>query len=286
MFGQIEQALRHLNPVEVQRLAGQGFLVGLLAADEAAYRGMVRFLLPAGVSPQKARLAGGHAFRVEREEDCGQCDFGLAEPDLDRPTHFYPYEPAQAGRAVDLFVERQEHLWIPVARHFLPFRSAVVERLIRKIARENAMFAVATSIPNLAPSLLQLPWTVGEFASDAAFMTMNQIRLAFLLAAASDAPLGYLEQKAQISSIIAAAFGWRALARELVSKVPFGGGLVAKGMVAFAGTYVVGRGLERYLRLGRGLTAAEKSEHFGQAFQRGRAMVEEIVAGWKGGNSR
>ncbi|MBI3665740.1 MAG: hypothetical protein HY236_05850, partial [Acidobacteria bacterium] len=74
-----------------------------------------------------------------------------------------------------------------------------------------------------------------------------------------------------------------ALARELVSKVPFGGGLVPKGVIAFAGTYVVGLGLERYQRMGRGLTAEEKREQYSRAFERGRAIVEEIVEKWKEG---
>jgi hypothetical protein len=167
-------------------------------------------------------------------------------------------------------------LWIPVARRFGVFRDPVVERLIGRVARENTVFAVATALPNLAP-FLGLAWAVGEFASDTAFMTLNQVRLAFLIAAASDSPVGYLEQRGQIASIITSAFGWRALARELVSKIPMGGGIVPKAAVAFAGTFVVGLGLDRYQRLGRGLTAAEKRQLYTLAFERGRELVHEIL---------
>jgi len=53
---------------------------------------------------------------------------------------------------------------------------------------------------------------------------MNQIRMTFMIGAASDHAIGYREQRSEIASIIASAFGWRALARELAGKVPFGGG--------------------------------------------------------------
>ena len=279
---QIRGALRNLNPNEVQQLAETNFKIGLLAADESAYNGMVRFLLPAGISDRKAQQAGRYVLAATQDADFERCNFGLAEPQLPCPPHFYPYDPAAPGRLMESFLDRYEDLWVPVARHFVAFREPVISRLITKVARENALFAVATALPNIVPSLFELPWAVGEFASDTAVLTMNQIRLAFLIAAACDAPVGYMEQRGQIASIITSAFGWRALARELLSKVPFGGGLIPKGLVAFAGTYVVGLGLERYLRLGRGLTAEEKRQQYARAIERGRAVVEGIVSQWKG----
>ena len=76
--------------------------------------------------------------------------------------------------------------------------------------------------------------------------------------AASDSPVGLLSRQRQIASIVAGAFGWRAIARELAGKIPFGGGLIPKAAIGYAGTYVVGLGLERYHRIGYGLTAAER----------------------------
>jgi len=54
---------------------------------------------------------------------------------------------------------------------------------------------------------------------------------------------GVFERAAEILSIVGGAFGWRALARELAGKIPFGGGIIPKGAIAYAGTYVVGKGL-------------------------------------------
>ena len=97
------------------------------------------------------------------------------------------------------------------------------------------MFGLATmlvtALPDVIPSLIELPWAAGEFASDTAFLTMNQVRMAFLIAGASDQDVGYREQRAQIAGIVAGAFGWRALARELAGKIPFGGGLIPKAAI-------------------------------------------------------
>ena len=268
---QIHGAIGNLDPREVRREAEKPFRVGLLAGDEQGYRQLTRFLLPDGTSERKAEQAVERMVRVEQAADCERCDFGLVADQDPAPSHFYPLD-----QAVERFVDRHEELWIPGARCFPAFRNRVVDRLIAKVARENAVFALATALPNVAP-FLGLAWGVGEFASDTAFLTINQIRLAFLIAAASDSPVGYLEQQGQVASIVTSAFGWRALARELVSKIPLGGGIVPKAAVAFAGTYVVGMGLDRYQRLGRGLTAREKRELYARALERGRQLVHEIL---------
>jgi hypothetical protein len=161
-----------------------------------------------------------------------------------------------------------------------------VDRIVNSIARENALFAVATALPNFVPSIFELPWAAGEFASDTVVLTMNQIRMAFLIAAASDNEVGYREQKAQIASIITGAFGWRTLARELVGKIPFGGGVIPKGAIAWAGTYVVGLSLERYHRLGYGLSRAERKEAYQAALERGKSVVEALLEGFKKGAQR
>lgn len=271
----LRTVLRTLNPREVQRMAQGSFTVGILASHEPAYESIVRFLLsPGAPEPQQG---AGRVLRITEPTDFDRCDFGLAESQLDSVPHLYPFDPSHPRKTIDRILENHEDLWLPLAREFAPFRSAVVERLILQVAKENAAFALASALPNIAPMLFELPWAVGEFASDTIVLTMNQVRLAFLIAAANRAPVGFTEQKGQIASIAAGAFGWRALAREMVSKAPFGAGLIPKGLIAFAGTYVVGIGLERYLRGGHFLTAAQKREHYASAYERGRSVVVPMV---------
>ena len=101
--------------------------------------------------------------------------------------------------------------------------------------------------------------------------------MAFLIAAASDRQVGYHEQKAQIGGIIAGAFGWRALARQIVGKIPLGGGLIPKAAIAFAGTQVVGLSLERYYGIGYGFTRDERQLAYQEAFARGKEVARSVL---------
>lgn len=271
---QIGLALRTLNPEDVRALAERPAAFGVLAADETAAVDIHDFLSAGDARPaQKA----DDIRRVASEDDFAQTTVGFAEPGVPHPAHYYAFDAMNPAPAVHALLDDHEDDQLALARRFPGFRRAVSERLIWKTAKENTMFTAATALPNVVPSLISLPWAVGEFASDTAFLTMNQVRLALLLAAAHGRKIGYGEQAAEIGSIMAAAFGWRALARQAVSKIPAGGGLASKGLIAFAGTYAVGRGLEKWFRLGRRLTRAEQDGFYRDAYSRGRFAVEEIV---------
>jgi hypothetical protein len=137
----------------------------------------------------------------------------------------------------------------------------------------------------VVPNFLELPWAVGEFASDTAFLTMNQIRMAFLIAASNDHNIGYEEQKFELGSIVAGAFGWRAIARELAGKLPLGSGLIPKSAIAYAGSYVVGKGLEKFHRTGSGFDRQERRALYDAAVQRGKRVVGQIVDSVKNRNA-
>lgn len=274
---QISHAMKTLNPTEVRAMADRDVHVGVLAADDDVAAEIFSYLLPSEFSEERVRQAGRRIVRVSSEADFAACTVGFAERGVPHPENFYRFQPSNPLAAVQEILDEHEEDALALARWFPPFRDEVIERTIWKICKENSMFTVATAVPNVVPSVFTLPWAAGEFASDTAFLTMNQVRMAFLLAAASDHDIGYAEQRAQIGSIIAAAFGWRALARQLAGKIPAGGGLVSKGLVSFAGTYAVGKGLEKFFRVGQGLTRDERRRHYDDAVRRGRDAVTEIV---------
>jgi uncharacterized protein (DUF697 family) len=168
---------------------------------------------------------------------------------------------------------------LALARQFPPFRRLVVDRIIHMVAKENALFAVATALPNVVPNLIELPWVVGEFASDTAFLTANQVRMAFQIAAACGKDVGLGKQKGTVLSIAAGAFGWRALARELVGKIPLGGGLIPKGAIAYAGTYVAGKGLELLHVHDGEPTAAQREQLYQEGLEHGRSFSKTMHLG-------
>jgi hypothetical protein len=270
---QIRTAIRHLNPGQVRDTAGRPFRVGLAASSSEALAAMEDFLAPPGIS-RKKRL---QLFEIlHRIGDPGApSDFEIVlsaegRPEAPDAFSFHLDEPERTVRQV---LRQREELSLALARRLPPFRKPVVNRIILEVSQENSLFALFTALPAVLPNIFTLGWAAGEFASDTAVLTVNQVRMAFLIAAASDRPVGYREQKTQIAWIIAGAFGWRALARELAGRIPFGGGLIPKAAIAYAGTWVAGLSLERYYRLGCGLTAVERAAAYGQALESGRRFA-------------
>jgi hypothetical protein len=205
------------------------------------------------------------------------CDLEVYDSALLRPSKGFPLDLDSPDDCIRRILRKREDLMLPLARHLYPFRKPAAHKIIRAVAKENAMFSLATAIPDIVPSLASIPWAVGEFSSDTAFLTMNQIRMAFQLAAVSDRPVGYREQKSEVASIVAGAFGWRALARELAGKVPFGGGLIPKAGIAYAATFAVGLSLERLYRLGYGFTRDERRAVYEEAFQHGKQIAGMLL---------
>lgn len=287
LFKDLRSAVANLNPEQVREMADRPVRIALAADSPDVLATMEDFLVPACVSREKRMEAVQSLYREGDPGAPESFDLVLHQPDLrmleDNSYPFYLHNPQQTVREI---LDSRDDLSVALARNFPPFRGPVVERIVQSVARENAMFAVATSLPNFVPTIFQLPWAAGEFASDTVVLTMNQIRMAFLIAAASDGDVGYREQKSEIASIITGAFGWRALARELVGKIPLGGGLIPKGAIAWAGTYVVGLSLDRYHRLGYGLTRGERRQAYEAALERGKVVVQGLMAGFKKGSEK
>ena len=278
---QIRAAASRLTPHEIVQQADRPLVVGLVASNNAGHAEMEEFLLSTDMPAEKRMDL---LKLLHREGEAGSPDrfnLVLCEQGLPCPVHAFTWFRDDPQRTVEEILRERGELALALARLFAPFRKPVVDRVIQAVARENALFAVVTALPNVVPSLIELPWAVGEFASDTAFLTINQIRMAFLIAAASDREVGYLEQKGQLAGIIGGAFGWRAVARELAGKIPLGGGLIPKGAIAYAGTYVVGKSLERLHRHGRAYSRAERQDAFDSAFDKGRAVVEVLLGALK-----
>ncbi len=285
VFQNIKDAIKNLDPEDIRRHTERPVRFILSAERERDYRAMEEFLIPRDLSRAKRSQVLRLVYRASEgavPSDNNDLEIYFddsGEPGPGEPGYF-TFNPAAPGAMIDQVLRRRPDLAVPLALHALPFREEVSRRMVKKIAKENALFALATAIPDIIP-FVSLPWAVGEFASDTAVLTANQIRMAFLLAAANDRDVGYHEQRGEIASIILGAFGWRALARELVGKIPWGGGLIPKAAIAYAGTRVAGMSLERYYRLGKRYTRAERRIAYEDALQRGRQLVSGLVEGFQ-----
>ena len=265
-----------LNADEIRGSAHRDVNIGLMTSSDEGHLEMERFLVPWWLD-DAARAEALKSVRLVNGSDHNRFDFVLCEPGIPLPPNGYIFDPRDTELMTRAIVADHTSLELALARRFPLFRRPVADKIIHRVSRENALFALVTALPNVIPSVLDLPWALGEFATDTAFLTMNQIRMALLMAGAHDHIVGYTEQKAQIAVIAAGAFGWRALARELVGKIPLGGGLIPKAAVAFAGTYVVGLGLEKVNRTGAGLSRDEKKDAYADAFAKGKEVVHELA---------
>ncbi len=271
---QIRDAVSHLNPRQVREDAERPFTIQLFAGTPEAYRELETWLTPP--DEMSANRHATAALAVRRGADFGTgIIIRVHDEGIPHEASDFVFRRADPDQVICDILAAHPELKLALARRLPPFRTHVAQEIIREVSKENALFSVATAVPSMMP-LLALPWAAGEFASDTAFLTANQIRMAFMLAAASNRDIGYRQQKAEIASMFAGAFGWRAIARELAGKIPMGGGLIPKAAIAFAGTWVVGASLERLYRVGYGYTAQEQQAAYAQALERGK----EIAAGF------
>jgi hypothetical protein len=275
VISQVKKALSNLNPKDVREIADRPVKVGLVAASAESLGRMETYFAPPHLSAERR----AEAVRLLVRGGGPECDIEIYEASLLRPSRGFSFDPEAPDDCVRRILRTREDLVLPLARSLYPFRKPAAHRLIRTVAKENALFCLATALPDIVPGITSIPWAVGEFGSDAAFLTANQIRMAFYLGAASDRRVGYREQKSEIASIVAGAFGWRALARELIGKVPFGGGLIPKAGIAYAGTFAVGVSLERLYRLGYGFTRDERKAVYEEAYEHGRQIAGMLLAG-------
>jgi hypothetical protein len=272
----IKKSLSTLNPKQVRELSERQPHVALHASSQESYQHMENFFLrdlsPARRYESAQLLARAPISVLGQQHDLDVYDEGIAAP-----RGALVFRSDRTHQFVQKALAMYPDLGVSLAKSFLPFRRPFIERVIAKTSRENTLFSVATALPDVIPSIIELPWAVAEFASDTAFLTMNQVRMAFIIAAASDREVGYMEQKPEIATVIGSAFGWRALARQLVGKIPFGGGLIAKAAVAYAGTRVLGLSLDHYYSIGFTYSREERDRLYADAFRQGKRVATKIL---------
>ncbi|MCU1295322.1 MAG: hypothetical protein JWP08_4172 [Bryobacterales bacterium] len=270
----IKKAIASLNPEQVRKLADRPIRIGVYASSPQSFQRIEDFFLR-DLRPERRQESA--ELLVREPSGQGPSDITLFDEGVIAPPRGLVFRSEHPDTLVRSILERHEDLGVPLARAFLPFRRPFVERVISKTSRENAIFSLTTALPDIIPSIIELPWAVAEFASDTAFITMNQLKMAFLIAAASDRPVGYREQKSEVAAVVAGAFGWRAIARQVVGKIPFGGGLVGKAAIAYAGTKVIGLSLDRLYAIGYTYSREERESLYRDAFQQGRNVAWRIL---------
>ncbi len=147
---------------------------------------------------------------------------------------------------------------IPLGRGYPALRRAACEDLIHKNARQNAVIG-----------LLPIP------GADMPAITANQGRMVLGIAAAYGEELS-LERARELLGVLAAGFGLRALARQVVKLVPVGG-WAASAAIGYAGTLAMGRAAVLYFERGKQeLESGEIAEIRQRAAKEASAFVSRM----------
>jgi uncharacterized protein (DUF697 family) len=139
------------------------------------------------------------------------------------PGHGFPVDEIAAA-LVDRIDERAASL----ARRLPALRAATCERMIKSFSFKNGLIGAAVFIPGV----------------DLPVLTLNQIRLVLRICMAHGLELD-AQRAPELLATVAAGFGFRALARELLDVVPVIGWAI-KGGIAYGGTRAVGEAAVRY----------------------------------------
>src|SRR5689334_15887065 len=151
MIKQARAAFSLLNPDEVRTRANRTVHVGLVASDGAGYAELEDFLLPADL-PRDQRLE--LMERVHRAGDSdapNTVDVVLYQPGIPHQQGAYTYDRRNPGATIAQILQDKEEVALALARQFPAFRKPIIEETIHAVARENALFAIATALPNVVP---------------------------------------------------------------------------------------------------------------------------------------
>lgn len=144
---------------------------------------------------------------------------------------------------------------VAIARAYPALRRAACDEMIRNNARENA-FIGALPIPG----------------ADMPVMTANQGRMVLSIAAAYGEDLT-LERARELLGVLAAGLGLRALTRQVIKLIPFGG-WAASAAMGYAGTVALGRATVLYFERGAHKIGEREMETIRvRAAAEGRAFV-------------
>lgn len=274
---EILQISRELSTDEVRELADKQFRIALVGSAMRTHD-VAEQLLEGLPLPEREK---SRAFLVCSSTVPSQpadilIDCGGAEESLlgERYTWLLPEQGAAVAKQI---VNDLPGLVVALARRFPIFREPAIEHLIREASRVNGQIAMISAIPGVIPvaSVFLPPAAV----ADIVLLTKNQILLLLKIAAALGLSYHTRDRLKEIVPVVAGAMGWRSLAREFVGIVPGGVGVLVKGAIAYAGTYVVGKSAYWFWTTGEHLSRKQKEKLYRQMLEEATRMLTPPASG-------
>ena len=297
--------IKSMSVTEIAREANRPLSVAVVGPESVRAEAMralfqpdvqEQLALPApSAVPEPAFVQGYDALTEDAKfpNQTGVYDFVIDVGNTDRgnlPAGLTVYSVADLGgwdAMLDRILEDKPNLVMALARNFPVFRRRAAQKIIHDTATANAQFSLVTGVAEAFPILREIGFP-GVVLSDVFVLTKNQTLMTLRLAAAYGLPLDYKSRLKEVAPILANAFGWRAVARELVGLIPVVG-FLAKPAIAYAGTATVGKAAQLYYETGEQVTSAQARRIYKEAYEVGKTRVRELASGMrrgKGGGSK
>lgn len=172
-------------------------------------------------------------------------------------------------------VVAHKELRLALARAIPAFRPAVGGQIISDVSWTNTKIALVSALPGVIPLMSALlPATA---LGDMAILTRNQAEMLLRLAAAYGLPINLKARMRELLPVVGSAFGWRAVAREVIGIVPGGVGVVVKGAIAYAGTYSVGKAAVIYYSTGQLISGPRLKQLYNDAYKFALGRVKKLA---------
>ena len=160
---QVRKALANLNPREVRDAADRPVRIAIMAPSDGSIGpdGNV-FRRPRIFRPIAERSPPESSNEAARNTVVRDAMSRFTTRRLLRPARAFALDPEAPDDCVRRVLRAREDLMLPLSRNLYPFRKQAVHRIIRNFAKENALFCLATALPDVLPGILSIPWAVGR----------------------------------------------------------------------------------------------------------------------------
>ena len=269
---QVWSLFKSLNVSEIIEEAERPFHLALIGTEDEAALLAARLALespaPRDLGPQGPADVRAYVGAYEDEASAPPGSLMLHADPLTA-------DEARLAEALARIVADHPDLRLALARHVPAFRPAAVARMIADSSQHNAKIALLSALPGVIPFTdFLMPVTA---LGDMILLTKNQALLLLTIAAAYGREIDLRARTRELLPVVGSAFGWRAVARELIGLVPGGIGLLVKGSVAYAGTYTVGKAAMVYYSTGQTLTGPRLKQLYSDAFKDAAARVRPLL---------
>lgn len=262
---EILQISKELSTDEVRELADRHFRIALVGSPLRTHdvsEQMLEGLPLSGRDKSREYLVCSTKLPAEPVDiliDCGGAEEAIVGE------HYTWLLPEHGPMVAKQIITDLPGLAVALARRFPLFREPTIEYLVKETSRVNGQIAMLSALPGVVPvaSVFLPPAAM----ADIILLTKNQILLLLKIAAALGLSYHTRDRLKEIVPVVVGAMGWRSLAREFVGIVPGGIGLVVKGAIAYAGTYVVGRSAYWFWKTGERMSRLQKEKLYRQMLQ-------------------